>query len=488
MAIDNIYDAIFKNRHPVLKDKLDCWELIYNSYLGGTSYANGKYLIKYPKESPGSFNQRKKRAVYFNQVSPIVDMLSGLLFLNHPTRTIPKEIKYLEDRFSGKKRINEFMRVFAAHTLMFTCAVLVDSPADLPSKNIFTKMDRFRNKINPYAVSYLPFKIVDFDTNNDDGELNWIILDDSYYEHSDPFSKGKYVVVHTLWTRESHQKFSKEERGPIVPGKKILHPVGEVPVKLVSWRDDNNDFVAESIFEDIAMITKLIYNNMSYMDEMLASGTFKMLIYPSKTGELPPEVREGGIGPLSAMGYNGNFSTQPAFIGARLEDIDAFIKAIGFYMAEVLKKIGLSTDETKEFVKSGVAKKIDFQKMRALLQSGAQAMEETEIWIFSIAAKWQKKPLKLDAYNSVYTSGFSDEDLVTEVSLLSELLVQPVKKLRKEVLKLIAKKLLRNNLKPEVLEEINTDIDASLGEDDKPVIDIKAMAIDEAKAISLKEA
>jgi len=487
MATDEAYSAIFRNRHPVLEQKLEAWTLIYNSYLGGTNYLNGKYLVKYPKESPGSFAQRKKRAVYFNQVSPLVDMLSGLLFLNLPTRTMPKDIRYLQDNFSGKKGINEFMRVFAAHTLMFTCAVLVDSP-NFSYEKIKTKRDRLKSKVNPYAVMYLPFKIIDFDTNNDDGLLNWIILDDSYYEHTDPFSDGKIVDRHRLWTRTFHQDFTKRDKGAITAGPKVSHPVGEVPVKLVAWRDDNNDFVAESIFEDISMITKLIYNNMSYMDEMLASGTFKILVYPSKSGTLPAEVKAGGIGPMSAMGYDGNFSTAPSFIGAQLEEIDPFIKAIGFYMAEVLKKIGLSTDETKEFVKSGVAKKIDFQKMRALLESGAQAMAETEKWIFFTAAKWEKKILKPGTYNSIYNSGFSDEDLQTEVSMLTELLIQPVKRLQVEVLKIITKKLLRNNVKPEVLEEITKDIDASFDGSGKPVIDIKKMAVEEAKAISLKKA
>ena len=103
--------------------------------------------------------------------------------------------------------------------------------------------------------------------------------------------------------------------------------------------------------------------------------------------------------------------------------------------------------------------KIDFQKMRALLQSGALVMGKTEEWICQTAAKWQGLPeqsVKVD-----YTSSFSNEDLQTEVTMLTELLVHPIKKLNDEVLKLIVKKLLGNYLEPEVIQDINKEIESA---------------------------
>ena len=459
------YKVIFNSRHPELKRKDENWKLIYNSYIGGVAFKDAGYLIKYPKESERSFEVRKQRAVYFNQVSPIVDMLSGLLFLNQPTREIPKGLEYMVNNVSGDKKMNEFMRIVSAHSFMFTCAVLIDSP-DYNSKEVRTEKDRRDKKINPYAVLYLPFRIRDFNININDGELDWALLDNSYSNHTDPFTPRKEIKRYTLWTRTGHWDFEMDgENEQVLPttDEEIPHNVGYVPLRFVSWRDDNNDFISETVCEDIAMVSKLIYNNMSYMDEMLAAGTFKMLAYPTKDGTAPDSLVQGGVGALSILPYESDSSTQPAFIGASLKDIDPFIKAIEFYMAEILKKVGLSTDETKEFVKSGAAKKIDFQKMRALLITGALMMGKLEEWMIKTAARWQGTTVAEAKVE--YTSAYSDEDLRTEVTMLTELLVHPVKKLRINVMELLVKKLLANNLAPEILDEINKDIAESITAD-----------------------
>ena len=462
---DSPYQVIFDSRHPELKRKDENWKLIYNSYIGGVQFQEAGYLIKYPKESQKSFDTRKKRAVYFNQVSPIVDMLSGLLYLNEPTRDIPKDLNYLLENINGDKKINEFMRNVSAHAFMFTCGILIDNPAFDPEE-VQTLKDKNDNNIRPFATLYLPFRIRDFNININDGELDWVILDNSYYDHTNPLQPGQEVTRYTLWTRTGYWNFEQRTaKGAIIPMSQgeIPHNVGYVPFRFISWRDDNNDFISETVCEDIAMVSKLIYNNLSYMDEMLASGTFKMLAYPSKDGDIPESLKAGGVGNLGIIPYDIEASNPPSFIGASLADIDPFIKAIEFYMAEVLKKVGLSTDETKEFVKSGAAKKIDFQKMRALLVTGALMMGKLEEWIFKTAAAWEGKknlPVKVE-----YESEYSSEDLRTEVTMLTELLVHPVKSLRVNVLNLLVKKLLANNLQPEVIDQIKKDIEKSITSD-----------------------
>lgn len=456
-----IAQIIFKNRHPALARKDSArnsvWKLIYDSYLGGIDFKDGDYLIRYPKESKKSFDTRKSRSVYFNQVSPIVDMLSGMLFLNDPKREIPSSLSFFTEKTSSDKGLNEFMRILAAHSLMFTCGVLIDMP-DYDPEIVKTERDIRDYKIQPYAVLYLPFRIRDFYLDRN-GNLEWVLLDNTYWDHSDPFSDGKYVKEYRLWTKDYYRDFTynlgdKEVRD----SGEIPHSVGIVPFRFVSWRDDNNDFIGETIFEDIAMISKLIYNSMSYMDEMLASGTFKMLAYPTKTGALPDELTSGGVGPLSVMPYDGTLSQKPEFIGAELGQIDPFIKAMGFYMAEILKKVGLDTDETKEFVKSGAAKKIDFQKMRALLESGAFMMERAEMWMYEVASRWMGGS---ETITSEYTSDFSSEELEKEVSMLTQLLIHPYQKLRESIMQVLVKKLLSNSLPPEDIEKINAEITAS---------------------------
>jgi len=459
MAIDP-NSALFNTRHPELKRKHSNWTLIYHAYLGGVDFIDGGYLIKYPRESKASFNIRKTRSVYFNQLSPITDLLSSFLFINEPTRVVPKEFDYILKDINAGKSINEFMRIVAAHSFLFTCGMLVDMP-QFNSETIKTKKDAKDNNIHPYATLYLPFRIIDFNININDGKLDWVLLDNSYREHSDPFVTAKEVTRYTLWNRNSYQHFERtEQNDATLVSEEVVHGLGEVPFKFVSWRDVNGDFVSETVCEDIAMISKLIFNSLSYLDEMLAAGSFRMLAYPSRDGTVPESLSSGGVGNLSIIPYEIDCSTSPSFIGATLTDIDPFVKAVGFYMAEALKKVGLGTDDQKEFVRSGEAKKVDLQKIRALLTSGALMMGKLESWVVETAAKWEGKPAPETRID--YTSSFSDEDLQTEVTMLTELLVLPIKSIQKNATKLIVKKVMGNYLEAETLEEINKEIDSGM--------------------------
>ena len=476
MASD--YDIIFDRRRPELAEKDEVWHLIHNSYHGGTDYQNEGYLYQHAKESPASFTKRKARAVYFNQIQPLADLLAGFLFIQPPSRKRIDKLLYLEKEADSKKKsINEFMKIIAVHSVLFTCGVLVDSP-DFNPENIKTAKDRKDADLNPYSTMYLPFQIRDFNISRT-GELEWVLLDNSYLDNTNPLAESVERVVYRLWTKTTYQDFEQlnEETGESIKvGEVFAHPIGYVPFKFVNWKDDNNDMIAESVFEDPAMISKLIYNKLSEMDEMIASGSFRVLMYPTKDGKLPANLVAGGIGALSAIPYDGTFSKAPSFDGAKLEDVSPFLKAIEFYISEILKKIGLDTDETKDYVKSGLAKKIDFQKVRTLLVSGSMALEDLERWIFKTAGMWDKTESKVEIH---YTTHYADEDIQTKVDLLSQLLILPFKKLNTAVTGLIVKNLLTGELPQAELEEIYTEIESG---NEPSVIDVELLiAMEQAK-------
>lgn len=455
----NKYTIIFTRRHPEITKKDDIWQLIYDSYYGGTNYKDGDYLYKHSKESENSYTIRKKRAVYFNQIQPLADLLAGFLFIQPPSRkNVDSAMWLLSDATSQGKNLDEFMKTVATHSILFTCGVLVDSPSFDPEV-IKTEKDRVIQGLSPYCTLYMPFNIRDFYF-NPSGVLEWVILDDSVYDNSDYLVEGVNRKIYKLWTREFFQEFellAESTNGENIKiGDQIPHNLGEVPFRFINWKDDNSDFIAESVFEDPAMISRLIYNKLSEMDEMIASGSFRVLMYPTKDGKLPASLVAGGIGSLSAIPFDGNMGKSPFFDGAKLDDVAPFLKAMEFYISEILKKIGLDTDETKDYVKSGLAKKIDFQKVRTLLTSGSVALAELEKWIFSMASKWQGTESKAEIH---YTTRYADEDIQVKADLLSQLLVHPFKKLRQSVTSLLVKLLLTGELPQEELDAIYQEIE-----------------------------
>ena len=375
-----------------------------------------------------------------------------------PARKNTEAAEWLNLKADNKhKSIDEFMKVVSTYSLLFTCGVLVDSPS-FTLEEAPTMKDRKDMGLDPYCVMYLPFSIVDFNI-GDDGLLDWVLLDNTYHDNDDPFSEGVDIEIRRLWTRSTFQDFElvKEKQGDsVIAHPEQPHNVGYVPFRFINWKDDNSDFIAESVFEDPAMISQLIYNKLSEMDEMIASGSFKVLMYPTVDGTLPPAMVAGGIGALSAIPYPGSFKP-PNFDGATLEDISPFLKAIEFYIAEILKKIGMDTDETKDYVKSGISKKIDFQKVRTLLTTGSNTLSRFEEWIFSTAAKWTGAESNAEVH---YTTHYADEDIQIKMDLLSELLILPYRKLRKTAITLIVKNLLTGEIPQTELEEIYAEIEA----------------------------
>lgn len=414
---------ILSRIHPAIVDKLSIWNLIYDSYVGGERYIRKSHLFRYVREPETEYKARLLRSVYFNHVQPIADTLAGLLYSKPVQRQI-KGFEYMLEKAHKHKGLDAFMMQVATYSMLYTCGVLVDSPEN--SEEYATLADRQSAEVNPYCCFYHPNKISDFYV-DDEGCLKWIILDNSYIDSCDPFQEAKKVQSKRLWTEEFYQDFEGSGTATSV-SEPVFHGLGKVPFIFVNWKDVNEDMIADSPFEDIALISRYIYNLLSYMDEMLASGTFKSLFYPVDGGDGIPADLKNGIGNLVVVPYNGALSQKPFFDGHTLGDADTFIKVFDFYTKQILSKVGLDKDTEKAFAQSGIAKSLEYKKAESLLVLGAAQMEEVEKQIFELAALWEGKEF---TGNIVYDKSFYSDDIDSAATRLmniyNELPYQSVK-------------------------------------------------------------
>ena len=104
-------------------------------------------------------------------------------------------------------------------------------------------------------------------------------------------------------------------------------------------------------------------------------------------------------------------------------------------------------------------------------------MSRVEEWIFKTAAAWEGNTSDSNEIKSEYNVQYDDEDLQSQVSLLMELMVYPIKSLRKEALNLAVKRVLGTNLTPEKLKVIYDDVDKNLTVEDTTLkVDTKSLA------------
>lgn len=452
------YAIIASRRHPTILAKESIWKMIELNYYGGEYYKNGGYLFQYPKESDGSFQKRIERSVLFNQLAPVVDLLVGFIFGQAVQRTNTEQIEFMVENASKGAGIDLFMRSVAKWSLMFTCGVLVDSP-NFDPVDVQTELQREQAELNPYAVLYKPERIRDFSVDKL-GNLIWVLLDNSYLDNSDPLVPDKEVVKYRLWTVTDWTDYIIDPGdgsgdGEITASDPVPHDVGYVPFKFVSWRDDDSDFIAESICEDLALINQSIFNDTSYMDEMLAGGTFKMLLWPSADGKAPTALTQG-ISELGIIPYPIEASKEPKFIGAELKEVTPFIESQEYKIKEFLKKVGMDNDEEKSFVKSGAARKLDFEKVKTILTGGAITLAATELWIYDTAMKWLGKENTAEVS---YSTDFLNDDNIEKMAAYSEASLLPYDSTKKAAHKLMATLAFSDDISSEDMAEILKEID-----------------------------
>jgi hypothetical protein len=449
------YSKLIKDRrHPKIAEKLDIWNLISDSYLGGDVYQGKKHLYQYPRESSYEYKERCKRAVFLNYTQPLADMLTGFLFSSEPVREYPTELEYLVKKASKRKSLSSFMQSVSVQALLYPVGILVDSP-HFNLDEAPTLADREALGINPYCTIYFPAQIRDFSV-SDDLSIDWILLDNSYIDNSNPMVEAVNIKQYRLWTREYYQDWTFVNDDYEV-SEEFNHGLGEVPFIFHGWRDQNEDLLSETPFEDIAILNRALYNMLSYLESMLASGSFKTLFYPIETKkDLPDEIKTGGYGELAVVPFKGTLSHKPYFDGAELGDVSSFIEAMQLYIKAMLQKLGLDKDTEKNGVQSGEAKRLEYKKMEALLRLGAEQHENTEKAIFRLASLWEGKPnvdVKIE-----YPKDFIKEDIDVELQRLYEAMTLPVESIKHKAMSEVVKRIFKDQ-DPGVVKSMIADIE-----------------------------
>lgn len=431
-------DLLRERIHPKIKSKTSIWNLLDDSYTGGVQYINNNHLFQYSRENNEDYKNRKARSVYFNHVQPLADMLVGFLFAEEPERRV-SGFEYLIEKANRKSSFESFIQRVATLSLLFTVGVLVDSP-QYDKNQIKSVADRKSNDLNPYCVFYHPTKIKDF-KHDDNGDLIWLLLNNSYTEKTNPLIKEKDVEIYRLWQKGNYIDILFD--GKDFTYDEVEIDIDQIPFIFANWRDVDQDFISDSIFEDIALLSRQIYNYISYLDESIASSSFKNLFYPIESeGDLPDEFLKSGMAALSVVPFNGALSGRPFFDSPSLNDLGSIITVVEMYVKEILSKVGLDKDQERNYVQSGIAKRLEFEKCETILRLGATQMEQVEKQIFKYAALWEGK-----GYDNVdinYIKKFQSEAIEEQLSRLYDMFTLPVERIKELALNLIVQKTLNS--------------------------------------------
>ena len=480
------FDIIRTRRSKAIESRLPMFKLLDNSYKGGFAYRAGGHLKKYSRESKETHEQRQARAVYFNYIQPIVDILVGFIFRNPVEREIPALVEPLKENCYKGKSIDTFMRDIAVNSALYTVGILVDSPNFNPEE-IQTEADRRAMGLQPYPCVYYPYQIRDYAV-GEDGALLWVLLDDSKVDKSNPLKEAKKKTIYRLWTAQVSQEFEIKKKSQnvddweVIAGEPMPHPVGYVPFHFVNWRDLNDDMVSDSPMEDIAILSEQIYNVLSLLDEMLHTGTFKTLFFPvQKRGDLQEDIQKQGLFDIAVVEYYPAEGKEPTFQGPGLSDVEPFIEALKLYSYEIFRKVGMDVDRDKSYVQSGAAIGKEFEKVEALLRYGAKAMQETEEFIFRTAGRWLGQDID-DQVEIEYSKEFQRADIDIKLQRLFNVFNLGLRPIKQMALKGILKETFPS-LKDEQIEKMSQETEGNAPTWPLPSIDQARAVADAAPSL-----
>ena len=415
------YSYIFKRQHPLFVQRQASWERNKAAYSGGTGYIQ-RALIQHVSEIDPEFTERLNRAYYFNYPRKIARLITQYILSGDPVRTGADPV-LIEDFSRSKLRANEVMRQFSTLLNVYGSAwMLVEMPSFEGTVNIQRKTEEH---LYPYAVALSPLKVPDW-AEGSDGELLWAVVEEDFYENSDPFSEAVSKKRRRLWTRDSWMLF-EEDSGTVKAVSEGKHALGRVPLLHVC-EIDGYGMDAVHWFDDIVRISDAVLNNESEAQMNIIKQMFGLLVISenfargSRSALTQSQSDDGKFSHIlarsAAIWESGDESGISRYISPNGAETNIIRNENNHLKNELFDIAGLTIIRETREKQSAESKAWDHQQICQFLLNRVDLLEQTE------SAVWQIMNLydpSITVPQIAYNRDFSIVDLKESVASLLEL-------------------------------------------------------------------
>ena len=460
-------------RHPEYARRVSSWIFFASTYAGGRQWFDDN-IFKYYREGNTEYDERVERAYRFNHTKEVVDLLNKYLFKQNIQRSedAPKSVlDFWEHTTRSGTSMDEFAKQISKRCSIYgRVGIVVDRQRS--SSDVLTVREAKEANIKTYAYIVNPEDMLDYSF-DDEGGLNWILIQERYRDDEDPFKKQSDIKIrYRLWTREEWfliaevKKNKKSEYEVVDQGN---HGLGVVPVILADNLLTDEQYGAPSLVNDIAYLDKAVANYLSNLDAIIQDQTFSQLVMPAQN--VMPGTDESSqlveMGTKRVFLYDAGGSTHaPEYIAPDPSQAHLILDVIARIIKEIYNSVGLASERTNKDNavsmdnSSGVAKAYDFERVNALLSAKADSLEVVENKIAHLVAKWNGEDSDEIKRLVSYPDNFDTRGLYDEFDIAARLmLVEAPDKIRQEQMRLVVDKLF-----PLIKEELKKKIDAEIDE------------------------
>jgi len=416
-------DLIFSRRHPEYRTHETRWRLCRDAYSGGAAYID-RALVRHVSELELEFEERRRRAYYFNYPRAIARRITQYILAADPVRRgVDGELA--ADWSRTGLRVNEVMRQLSTVLNVYGRGwLLVEAPNFRGRPSL---AEARKKRLRPYVRTLAPLSVTDWSI-GPDGRLLWAIVAEEEFRNSDPFAPPEFRRLRRLYERDRWRLFADTDDGvrEVASG---TNPAGAVPLVPVT-EPDGFGLEADHWFEDVERISRAILNNESEAQMNVVKQMFGLLVISDTFARGARKQAQANRGENGGSTFAATLARSAAVIESVEEKgISRFISPSGVETAtirsenlrlkeELYEVVGLSVQRHASDTRTAAAKEWDFHNTARFLASRAELLEQSE------SAAWQL----IHAFDPsvavpevTYPRNFAVRDLASSIAALLQL-------------------------------------------------------------------
>jgi hypothetical protein len=354
------------------------WEFFLRSYLGGSDYRDGQYLLKYILEDKTEYAKRLELTPLDNHCKNVINIYSSFIWRLPPTRNFGNLVEdqalqhFLNDADMDGRSLNAFMSDAQMWAGVYGHTWLI---MDKPATTAATRADELAQEVRPYLSMITPENVFDW-----------------RYERA---ANGRYVLTmlkvrewvsgdesfFRVWEQDTIKAYEvKGEESKLV--STIDNPLGRIPAVCLYGNRSPIRGIGHSDISDVAYMQKAIYNELSEIEQLIRISNHPSLVKSVDT--------DAGAGAGSVIDVPDHDTLKPYLLQPSGGNLDAIRASITDKVEAINRMTHMgAVRATESQTKSGVALQTEFQLLNAKLSEKADLSELAEEQIWDFFAHWQ---------------------------------------------------------------------------------------------------
>lgn len=449
--------------HPQWRANIDRWKFLIDSYSGGQSFRDGKYLTAYQMESQEDYETRLDSTPYDNHVKAIIAIYNSFMFREPPQRDLGNLSMdsslpmFLKDADLDGRSFESLMRDISTYASVYGNVWVI---LDKPPSNVYTRAEELNQGIRPYVSIITPENVLDWQYERQISGIYTL----TYLKVFEGQVDG--LDIFRTYTPDSVTVYSVSDEDVQIR-QEFPMPLGKIPAVCVYGQRSPVKGIGISDVGDVADMCRSIYNELSEVEQLGRLTNHPSLVKTAST------QAAAGAGSIIQMPEDLQPELKPYLLQPDGASIQGFLDSMKSKVDSIDRMAhmgGIRSIETRRL--SGIGLATEFQLLNAQLAAKADELEHAEEQLWRLYAQWQG----MDWDGEVkYPDSFNIQDKYNDMNNLK--LAKDAAPRSDIVHKVIEQQMLRLLVTEEEYELLKDQVDVEV-EQEQPIRDPEAQAED----------